>query len=332
MDMTEYKNIVVYIETAEKNPVKVGLEMLSPARQIAGELGGKVLAVMIGDGIREAAEKAASSGADEVILVEDPQYKMFHLDRYVNVLEAVAAKEKPFAVLVGGTQDGKDLAPKLAARLGAGCVSDVMDMKFADGKVVYTCPLYGGCVLKDVALEESVPQIAVLRSGAFKKAENPVQGTITERNISVSDEKIHLDIKDVVKEIAETVNLEDAEVIVSGGRGMGSKENFSMVKELADLLGGVVGATRPAIEDGWISRVHQVGQSGKIVAPKLYIACGISGATQHVSGIMNSDYIVAINKDEDAPIFEVANIGIVGNVVNVLPVMIEEIKKRKEAE
>lgn len=177
-----------------------------------------------------------------------------------------------------------------------------------------------------------MPQIAVLRSGAFKKAEDPVQGTITERNIPVSDEKIHLDIKDVVKEIAETVNLEDAEVIVSGGRGMGSKENFSMVKELADLLGGVVGATRPAIEDGWISRVHQVGQSGKIVAPKLYIACGISGATQHVSGIMNSDYIVAINKDEDAPIFEVANVGIVGNVVNVLPIMIEEIKKRKEAE
>lgn len=332
MDMTEYKNIVVYIETAEKNPVKVGLEMLSPARKIAGELGGKVIAVMIGDGIREAAQKAAASGADEVILAEDPQYETYHFDRYANVLESVIEQEKPFLVLIGGTQDGKDLAPKLSARFHTGCVSDVMNIELNDKTVVYTCPLYGGTVLQDVMLEDSSPQIAVLRSGAFKKLEDSVQGKVTERNIPVSEEKIYLDIKDVVKEIAETVNLEDAEVIVSGGRGMGGKENFSMVKELADLLGGVVGATRPAIEDGWISRVHQVGQSGKIVAPKLYIACGISGATQHVSGIMNSDYIVAINKDEDAPIFEVANIGIVGNVVNVLPVMIEEIRKRKEAE
>lgn len=332
MDMTEYKNIVVYIETAEKSPVKVGLEMLSPAKKIAEEKGGKVIAVMIGNGIREAAQKAAVSGADEVLLVEDCQYEMFHLDRYVNVLEAVVKEENPFVVFVGGTQDGKELAPKLAARLDTGCISDVMDIKFQDGNVVYTCPLYGGTVLQDTVLEKCVPQIAVLRSGSFKKSEDGTDGKIIDKEVPVSDKKIQLEIKDIVKEISETVNLEDAEVIVSGGRGMGSKEQFSMVKELADLLGGVVGATRPAIEDGWISRVHQVGQSGKIVAPKLYIACGISGATQHVSGIMNSDYIVAINKDEDAPIFEVANIGIVGNAANVLPVIIEEIRKRKEAE
>lgn len=332
MDMTEYKNIVVYIETAEKSPVKVGLEMLSPAKKIAEEKGGKVIAVMVGNEIREAAQKAAVSGADEVLLVEDCQYEMFHLDRYANVLESVIKEEKPFAVFVGGTQDGKDLAPKLAARLDTGCVSDVMDIKLQDENVVYTCPLYGGTVLQDAVLEKCVPQIAVLRSGSFKKSEDGTDGKIIDKEVPVSDKKIQLEIKDIVKEISETVNLEDAEVIVSGGRGMGSKEQFSMVKELADLLGGVVGATRPAIEDGWISRVHQVGQSGKIVAPKLYIACGISGATQHISGIMNSDYIVAINKDEDAPIFEVANIGIVGNVGNVIPVMIEEIRKRKEAE
>ena len=316
MDMTEYKDIVVYIETADKSPVKVGLEMLSPARKIAEKKGGKVRAVLIGDGIRTAAQKAAESGADEVILIESPEYEIFHLDRFANVMESVIKEVKPYAVFVGGTQDGKDLAPKLAARLKTGCASDVMDVKTEDGKTVYTCPLYGGTVLQD----------------AFKKSEETVKGTITEKNIPAADENIRLKIKDVVKEISETVNLEDAQVIVSGGRGMGSRENFELVKQLADLLGGVVGATRPAIEDGWISRVHQVGQSGKIVAPKLYIACGISGATQHVSGIMNSDYIVAINKDEDAPIFEVANIGIVGNAINVLPVMIEEIKKKKEAE
>ena len=332
MNMTEYKDIVVYIETADKSPVKVGLEMLSPARKIAENTGGKVRAVLIGDGIRTAAQKAAESGADEVILIEDPKYESFHLDYFTNVMESVIKEEKPIAVLVGGTQDGKDLAPRLAARLKTGCVSDVMDLRTEDGKTVYTCPLYGGTVLQDVVMETSVPQIAVLRSGAFKKTEEAGKGTITEKKVPVTDEKVRLDIKDAVKEISEAVNLEEAEVIVSGGRGMGSKDNFALVKELADLLGGVVGATRPAIEDGWISRVHQVGQSGKIVTPKLYIACGISGATQHVSGIMNSDYIVAINKDEDAPIFEVANIGIVGNAVNVLPVMIEEIRKKKEAE
>lgn len=332
MDMTEYKDIVVYIETAEKSPVKVGLEMLTPAREMAEKNGGKVIAVMIGNGISGAAKKAAASGADEVILIEDAEYEMFHLDRYTNILEAVIEDQKPYAVLVGGTQDGKDLAPKLAARFNTGCVSDVMNLRTEDEKTVYTCPLYGGTILQDVVLEASVPQIAVLRSGALKKPEESAQGKVTEKKYPVCDEHIRLNIKDAVKEISETVNLEDAEVIVSGGRGMGSEDNFALVKELADLLGGVVGATRPAIEDGWISRVHQVGQSGKIVAPKLYIACGISGATQHVSGIMNSDYIVAINKDEDAPIFDVANIGIVGNVVNVLPVMIEEIKKKKEAE
>ena len=155
---------------------------------------------------------------------------------------------------------------------------------------------------------------------------------IAKKAITVADDQIKLQIKETVKEIAESVNLEEAEVIVSGGRGMGSKENFALVDDLAKLLGGVVGATRPAIEDGWVSKIHQVGQSGKIVAPKLYIACGISGATQHVSGIMNSGYIVAINKDEDAPIFDVANVGIVGDVMKVLPVMIEEIKKIKDAQ
>ena len=164
---------------------------------------------------------------------------------------------------------------------------------------------------------------------AFQSQRLASNAGVTEKNIEIPTGAVKAKIIDTVKEISESVNLEEAEVIVSGGRGMGNAENFKLVEELARVLGGVVGATRPAIENGWISRAHQVGQSGKIVAPKLYIACGISGATQHTSGMSGSNYIVAINKDEDAPIFEIANIGIVGNVTEILPVMIEEMKKVK---
>ena len=310
--MAECKNIMVYVETAEGNPVKVGLEMLSPAKKLAD----KVTAVVIGGGVADAAKEVAKAGADQVICVDSEDYKEFNLDAYAQVLVELVKEENPEAVFVGGTQDGKDIAPVVAAKCNTGCASDVLDIKAED---------------EDVKIK-TTPQIATLRSGAFQKVEDPTEGEVVAKEVKVADDVIKAKITESVKEIAETINLEEAEVIVSGGRGMGSKENFALVDDLAKLLGGVVGATRPAIEDGWVSKIHQVGQSGKIVAPKLYIACGISGATQHVSGIMNSGYIVAINKDEDAPIFDVANVGIVGDVMKVLPVMIEEIKKIKDAQ
>ena len=322
--MAECKNIMVYVETAEGNPVKVGLEMLSPAKKLAD----KVTAVVIGGGVADAAKEVAKAGADQVICVDSEDYKEFNLDAYAQVLVELVKEENPEAVFVGGTQDGKDIAPVVAAKCNTGCASDVLDIKAEDGEVIYTCPLYGGTVLEDVKIK-TTPQIATLRSGAFQKVEDPTEGEVVAKEVKVADDVIKAKITESVKEIAETINLEEAEVIVSGGRGMGSKENFALVDDLAKLLGGVVGATRPAIEDGWVSKIHQVGQ---FVAPKLYIACGISGATQHVSGIMNSGYIVAINKDEDAPIFDVANVGIVGDVMKVLPVMIEEIKKIKDAQ
>lgn len=329
--MEDCKNIMVYVEIQEGSPVKVGLEMLSPAKELADAKEGKVIAVVIGSNVKDAADKVAAAGADQVITVDAPAYEKFNLDAYAGVMVELVKEENPAVVLVGGTQDGKDIAPMIAAKCDAGCAWDVMAVKAEDGKVIYTCPIYGGTVLEDVEIV-GYPQVATLRSGAFQKLENPISGEVVEKEVYVAEDQIRAKITESVKEIAESINLEEAEVIVSGGRGMGNKENFGLVEELCGLLGGVVGATRPAIEDGWVSKIHQVGQSGKIVAPKLYIACGISGATQHISGIMNSDYIVAINKDEDAPIFDVANVGIVGDVMKVLPVMIEEIKKIKEAQ
>jgi electron transfer flavoprotein alpha subunit len=329
MNKSETKNILVYIELADGTPVKVSLEILAPARELAQKAGEKVIAAVIGKDLCDAAHAVAAAGADEVISVDDDAFAAFNLDAYSDVLAQIIEARKPSAVFVGGTQDGKDIAPKLAAAFGTGCASDVLAVTAGDdGNLVFTTPLYSGAVLQDNVIAEARPQIATLRSGAFKKLEDAPQGEIVSESYTVADDAIKAKITETVTEITEAVNLEDAEIIVSGGRGMGSKENFAMVEELAELLGGVVGATRPAIEDGWVPRNHQVGQSGKIVAPKLYIACGISGATQHLTGITGSDYIVAINKDEDAPIFSVANVGIVGNVLKVLPVMIEEIKKR----
>jgi electron transfer flavoprotein alpha subunit len=211
--------------------------------------------------------------------------------------------------------------------MNLGCVSDVIGMNKTDGKVIYTRPAYGGTILEHLEVEGTA--VVTVRNGSFSKPEASSNAGVTEKKIEIPASAVKAKIVDTVKEMCESVNLEEAQVIVSGGRGMGNIENFGLVEELARVLGGVVGATRPPIESDWICRTHQVGQSGKIVAPKLYIACGISGATQHTSGMSGSKYIVAINKDEEASIFDIADIGIVGNVLEILPVMIEEMKKLK---
>ncbi len=329
MNKNETKDVLVYIETKDGEPVKVSREILTPAAEIAAKTGGKVIAAVIGQDLQAAADAIAAAGANEVILVDAPEYKDYNLDAYAGVIEKLAEEIKPEAILFGATQDGKDLAPKVAAAFNTGCASDVVGIKTDGEDVLFTTPLYAGSILQDLAIKEARPMVAALRSGSFKKPEDAASGSVEKKDVQVDEKTIKAVITEAVKELSEAVNLEEAEIIVSGGRGMGSKEKFGQVEELAELLGGVVGATRPAIEDGWVPRNHQVGQSGKIVAPKLYIACGISGATQHLTGIVNSDYIVAINKDEDAPIFEVANVGVVGDVNKVLPVFIEEIKKIK---
>ena len=229
---------------------------------------------------------------------------------------------------MGATPIGKDLAAEVSAKVKGACITDAIGVKEENGAMVYTCPVYGGTVLNDITSDADI-QVVSIRSGIFKKPEgNGEQVEVVKVPVEVHNLKTV--VKETVKEIAEAVNLEEADVIVAGGRGLGNEENFKLVEELAEVCGGVVGATRPAIEANWISRAHQVGQSGKIVAPKLYIALGISGATQHVSGMIGSGYVIAVNKDEDAPIFDVADVGIVGDVVKVIPLLIEEFKKRKD--
>jgi electron transfer flavoprotein alpha subunit len=307
---------LLFIETDGEKALGGSLELISAAKALGAE--GTALVA----GNRTAADTVADFGIPVIFIDTDTD-----CDTLTEVLSETVKEENPDIVLLANTTLAKDIAPRIAGRMDSGCVSDVTGIDKTDGKVIYTRPAYGGTILEHIEVEGAA--VITVRNGSFSKPEAASNAGVTEKDINIPTDAVKAKIIDTVKEISESVNLEEAEVIVSGGRGMANAENFKLVEELARVLGGVVGATRPAIESGWISRAHQVGQSGKIVAPKLYIACGISGATQHTSGMTGSNYIVAINKDEDAPIFEIANVGIVGNVNEVLPAMIEEMKKVK---
>lgn len=321
MNYTNGKNIMVYAQSADGAVISASLEAVSEAARLAAKKGEEAVAVVFGKDTDTGAVIAA--GAARVIKIEED---VQGAEEKAAAIANLADKYQPKDVYMAGTPEGKMIAPAVAGAFDSGCITDVTAIT-EDG--VYTALSYNGNILNDMKMGENLPHVATIRSGSFAKEldESRTGEVISENSEGL---KARTRIVESVKEIAEAVNLEEAEIIVSGGRGMGSKENFALVEELAEVLGGVVGATRPAIEDGWVSRAHQVGQSGKIVAPKLYIACGISGATQHVSGMIGSGYIVAVNKDEDASIFDVADVGIVGDVNKVLPVMIEEMKKRKK--
>ncbi|MCE5220255.1 MAG: electron transfer flavoprotein subunit alpha/FixB family protein [Clostridium sp.] len=308
---------LLFIETDGEKALGGSLELISALKALDAE--GTALIV----GNRAAADTVATLGIPVIFTDTATDY-----DTLTEVLSQTVKEQNPDIILLANTALAKVVAPRVAARTCLGCVSDITAMSKTDGKVIYTRPAYGGTILEHIEVEGTA--IVTVRNGSFSKPEAASNAGVTENKVEIPADAIKAKIINTVKEISESVNLEEAQVIVAGGRGMGNAESFKLVEELARVLGGVVGATRPPIEEKWISRAHQVGQSGKIVAPKLYIACGISGASQHTSGMSGSNYIVAINKDEEAPIFEIANIGIVGNVTDILPVMIEEMKKVKE--
>ncbi len=325
MSLTDGKNIMVFVETADGAPVNNALEALGKAHELGKANGEEVCAVLIGKDLDDAAEAAAKAGANKVLIVERDEAYQF--ETWTSVLVNLIKEHQPAIFLAPSTQHGVDLTAAVANALETVAITNVLEIRKDGDDIVFTAPVYGGTVLNDVVVE-GFPKIASVRSGAFKKLppEEATAGSVEKVAVDAAAD-LRTKIVDVVQEISESVNLEEAEFVVSGGRGMGNKDNFVLVQELADVLGGVVGATRPAVEDEWVPRPHQVGQSGKIVSPKLYVACGISGATQHISGITGSDFIVAINKDEDAPIFEIADVCIVGNVMEVLPLLTAEIKK-----
>lgn len=333
--MSEFtsKNIWVFIETDEGKAKSVGLELLNPGRMLADKSGEKLVAVILGKDNAEAVTQVQQYGADQIISIEGEEYEKYSFDAYTYAMTELIQKYEPSAILIGATNNGRDFGPRLACRLRTGLTADCtsLDYDAESGNVAWTRPAFGGNLMAVIMCPNTRPQIGTVRPGVFKKL--PVKKAAAEvvwESIHVPAEKIRTRLIESVREAAAGImNLEDAEIIVSGGRGMGGPENFKILEELAGVLGGTVGASRAAVDAGWIGHAHQVGQTGKTVGPKLYIACGISGAIQHLAGMSGSDCIIAINKDPEAPIFKAADYGIVGNLFEVLPALTEEIKKLK---
>lgn len=330
------KDLWVFIETGEDGKAKsVGLELLNPGRRLADAQGGSLAAVVIGYQTESAVKEAAAYGADKIIVVDGEEYQHYTTDAYADALYALVEKYGPTTMMIGATNEGRDVGPRLSCRLKTGLTADctAVDFDESTGNIAWTRPTFGGNLLATIMCPDHRPQIGTVRPGVFKKGERSEDNRpeIIREDIHVTADRIRTRLVEVIRELnAENVNLESAEVIVAGGRGVGGPEGFAPLKELADLLGGVVGASRAAVDSDWIGHVHQVGQTGKTVGPKLYIACGISGAIQHVAGMSGSGTIVAINKDPDAPIFNIADYAVVGDLKLVIPALIKEIKESRK--
>jgi electron transfer flavoprotein alpha subunit len=332
-EFSNYSGVCVYLEANGSAIVDVGFELLSEGRKLADNLRVELSAVAAGNSIKNSAVEGFKYGLDRLYLIDSPVFSSNIDDIFARALVQVIKKYKPEIFLAGATSFGRTLIPAVAAMLKTGLTADCTGLEIDNEKkiLLQTRPTFGGNILATIVTRNARPQMATVRPHVMEKriiSEIPVDcgNKIEYIKINDSDFKTRYKLVGIDRELDEKINITDYDVVVSGGRGLGGSDRFSMLKELADLLGGVVGASRAAVDSGWISYPHQVGQTGKTVNPKVYIACGISGAIQHLAGMQTSDVIIAINKDPSAPIFKVANYGIVGDLFEVVPVLIKRIK------
>jgi electron transfer flavoprotein alpha subunit len=335
MDKMQYKGVWVFAEQRTGVLQKVSLELLGKGREIADKLGVELTAVLVGYEIKELAKELLSYGADNVLYVSNNMIKNYTTDGYTKVICSLAEDKKPETILIGATVIGRDLGPRVAARLNTGLTADCtgLDIHEETKNLLMTRPAFGGNLMATIECADHRPQMATVRPGVFEKLkkDDNKPGNLEEINIEIGAEDIRTEVLKIVKTAKDSVDIGEADIIVSGGRGVGSKENFELLKELADCLGGVVGASRAAVDIGWMDKSCQVGQTGKTVRPRVYIACGISGAIQHLAGMQDSDYILAINKDPEAPIMKVADLAIVGDFTKVISELIAQVKEIKSA-
>ena len=326
-DITQYHGVWVFAEQRAGELMDVSLELLGEGRRLADEIGTTLSALLLGHGVRALADRLIACGADRVYLFDDPMLATYTTDAYTEIIHSAIAREKPEILLLGATHIGRDLGPCLAVRCGTGLTADCtrLDIDPADKKLLQTRPAFGGNLMATIQCPNHRPQMSTVRPGVMQK---PVpdaarRGEVVACPVSLSADAVRTRVLETVRAVREQVRLTDADVIVSGGRGLGSAEGFALVERLAKRLGGVVGASRAAVDAGWIDHAHQVGQTGTTVKPKLYIACGISGAVQHLAGMQDSGYIVAIDKNPIAPIFEVADCGLVGDLYQIIPALLD---------
>ncbi|WP_313581254.1 electron transfer flavoprotein subunit alpha [Lacrimispora sp.] len=331
VDLSEYRDVWVFAEQREGALMPVVKELLGEGRKLADEIGCSLCSVLCGNHVEGLAEELFEYGADKVYLADHKELESYRTDAYTAVIHDAIKSYKPEIVLLGATHIGRDLGPCLAVRCDTGLTADCTKLEIdeEDKKIKQTRPAFGGNLMATIVCPNHRPQMSTVRPGVMEKADRQEgrKGQVIPLPVSFEKDDIRTRILEVVKQAGEAVSLTDAEIIVSGGMGLGGAEGFELLKKLADKLGGVVAASRAAVDAGWIDHSYQVGQTGTTVRPKLYFACGISGAIQHVAGMQNSEQIIAINKNPAAPIFEVADYGIVGDYNQVIPALIEALDK-----
>ncbi|WP_430885972.1 electron transfer flavoprotein subunit alpha/FixB family protein [Fusibacter sp. JL216-2] len=323
MKHTDYKDVMVFCEQREGHIEKVSKELVSKGRELANELDCCVRALVLGHNMKDDLNELIHLGADEVILVDEKELAIYMTEPYTKAMVEVVLDRKPDVILVGASTIGRDLAPRVSARINTGLTADCTKLEVDEETkdLLMTRPAFGGNIMATIICPEHRPQMSTVRPGVMTLAEADTarKGVISKVPVAFDSADMNIEILEVVKETKAKVNIEDANILVSGGRGVGKPENMSTLENLALRLGGTVSASRAVVDAGWIDRNNQVGQTGKTVRPDLYFACGISGAIQHLAGMEDSEFIVAINKDETAPIFDAADLGIVGDVHKVIP-------------
>jgi electron transfer flavoprotein alpha subunit len=333
MDKKDYRGVFVFVEQRNKEIQNVSLELIGIGKELAENLNQKVTAVLLGNEVKEI-EKLGYYGADNIIYAEDEELDIYMTEPYTKVLKEVIEDKKPEIVLFGATAIGRDVAPRLAGRIHTGLTADCTKLEINEDNndLMMTRPAFGGNIMATIECPDHRPQMATVRPGVMKKADKDTTKRVEIEKFSVKIEEKDktYEILEVVEEKTNKIDIQEANILVSGGRGVGNPDNFKLLEDTAQILGGVVSSSRAAVDSDWMPKEVQVGQTGKTVRPDLYIACGISGAIQHLAGMEESEFIVAVNKDETAPIFEASDVGIVGDLNKVLPALNQELKKLKE--
>lgn len=346
MNLEEYKGVYVFAEQVDNKLSGIAFELLGKAKDLAGSLNTDVTAVLVGSDVKGLTDELAAYGADKVIVVDDPELKDYRTEPYAHALASVINEYKPEIMLVGATAIGRDLGPRVSARVATGLTADCTQLEIGDfplapvegkeqkhNQLLMTRPAFGGNTIATIACPDNRPQMATVRPGVMQKIDK-IEGAkaeVIEYNPGFTPDNKYVEILDIVKSVTDTVDIMDAKILVSGGRGVGSPENFKILEDLASALGGEVSCSRAVVDSGWKPKDLQVGQTGKTVRPQVYFAIGISGAIQHVAGMEESDLIIAINKDETAPIFDVADYGVVGDLNKIVPELAKQILEAKAA-
>lgn len=346
MNIAEYKGVFVFAQQVDNKLSGIALELVCKGKDLAKDLGTEVTAVLVGSGVKDLADELAAYGADKVILVDDPELKEYRTEPYAHALSSVIEKYKPEIFLVGATAIGRDLGPRVSARIHTGLTADCTQLEIGDfpinpvpgkeqlhNQLLMTRPAFGGNTIATIACPEFRPQMATVRPGVMQKAPKieGAKAVVEEFNPGFTPDGKYVEILEIVKSVVDTVDIMDAKILVSGGRGVGNPENFKLLDDLAEVLGATVSCSRAVVDAGWKPKDLQVGQTGKTVRPNVYFAIGISGAIQHLAGMEESDLIIAINKDETAPIFDVADYGIVGDLNKIVPALTEKLKAEMAA-